>query len=335
MADDDKTEKATPKKRDEARKKGQVAKSPDLNGAVVHARRAVRAVAPSAPHARRPCCRASMRDAFDARSPRRTSSTAAGLGPLVSSQASAAAPRRRARSSSSCVAAGVLANVARSAASRTSQALKPDFKQLNPITGFKNLFGPNALFEAGKNVAQGRGRRRDRRARVSSRSSTSSAALVGMPPGAAAADARAHGARRSPSAPAIAYLLIGVVDYAYQRYRHEKSLKMDKQEVKEEHKQHGAPGRGQRRDAPPPDAGRPRPHDGRRPDRRRRRHQPDPLRRRAALRRRRSPAPEVVAKGTDLLALQIREIAAETRRARSSPTRRSRARCTRRRGRPA
>ena len=33
-----------------------------------------------------------------------------------------------------------------------------------------------------------------------------------------------------------AYLVIGVVDYAYQRYRMEKSMKMDKQEVKEEHK---------------------------------------------------------------------------------------------------
>src|SRR3954469_14783314 len=31
----EKTEKATPKRRQEARKKGQVAKSPDLNGAVV------------------------------------------------------------------------------------------------------------------------------------------------------------------------------------------------------------------------------------------------------------------------------------------------------------
>ena len=35
MAGHDKTEKATPKKREEARKKGQVAKSADLNGAVV------------------------------------------------------------------------------------------------------------------------------------------------------------------------------------------------------------------------------------------------------------------------------------------------------------
>ena len=35
MAGSDKTEKATPKKREEARKKGQVAKSTDLNGAIV------------------------------------------------------------------------------------------------------------------------------------------------------------------------------------------------------------------------------------------------------------------------------------------------------------
>ena len=35
MADHDKTEKATPKRKNEARKKGQVAKSTDLNGSVV------------------------------------------------------------------------------------------------------------------------------------------------------------------------------------------------------------------------------------------------------------------------------------------------------------
>ena len=35
MPSDDKTEKATPKRRQEARKKGQVAKSPDFNGAIV------------------------------------------------------------------------------------------------------------------------------------------------------------------------------------------------------------------------------------------------------------------------------------------------------------
>ena len=44
---DDKTEKATPKKQEEARKKGQVARSNDLNGAVVLRAGAARAAPPS------------------------------------------------------------------------------------------------------------------------------------------------------------------------------------------------------------------------------------------------------------------------------------------------
>ena len=47
------------------------------------------------------------------------------------------------------------------------------------------------------------------------------------------------------------------------------------------------------------------------PVRRRDHHEPDALRRRAALRPRRRRAPKVVAKGADLIALRIREIAAE------------------------
>src|SRR5919202_2559183 len=49
MAASDKTEKATPKKRSEARKKGQVAKSADLNGAVVMFA-ALFALSATAPH---------------------------------------------------------------------------------------------------------------------------------------------------------------------------------------------------------------------------------------------------------------------------------------------
>src|SRR2546421_338984 len=109
---------------------------------------------------------------------------------------------------------------------------------------------------------------------------------------------------------AVAYLLIGLADFAYQKRRHLKSLRMDKQEVKEEAKQQQLP----------PEV-------------------------RSALRRRQmaaararmmaavptadvvvtnpthysvalrydgsAPAPEVLAKGQDLVALKIRELAAE------------------------
>ena len=40
---------------------------------------------------------------------------------------------------------------------------------------------------------------------------------------------------------AIAYLLIAAVDYAYQKHKHNKNLKMDKEEVKQEFKQQGLP----------------------------------------------------------------------------------------------
>jgi flagellar biosynthetic protein FlhB len=40
---------------------------------------------------------------------------------------------------------------------------------------------------------------------------------------------------------AIAYLLIAAIDYAYQKHKHNKGLKMDKEEVKQEFKQQGLP----------------------------------------------------------------------------------------------
>jgi flagellar biosynthesis protein FlhB len=40
---------------------------------------------------------------------------------------------------------------------------------------------------------------------------------------------------------AVAYLVIAIIDYAYQRHRHEKSLKMSKEDVKEEGKQQSLP----------------------------------------------------------------------------------------------
>jgi flagellar biosynthetic protein FlhB len=109
---------------------------------------------------------------------------------------------------------------------------------------------------------------------------------------------------------AAAYLVIACADYAWQRHRHEKSLKMDKQEVKEEYRQQNL--------APEIRAAQ--------------------RRRAAALARARmmaavpgadvvvvnpthfavalrydggSEAPEVVAKGADLVAARIREIASE------------------------
>ena len=188
----------------------------------------------------------------------------------------------------------------------------PTSSKLNPLTGFKNIFGPQRALRGRQERRQGRGRRRDRRARACSPSSTSSAALVGMPPERARCRPSRTWSSASPSAPALAYLA--------HRGRRLRLAALPPREVAEDGQAGGqggaqeqrAPARGQGRAAPPRQMqAAARPHDGRRPDRRRRRHQPDPLRRRAEVRRRQAAPRWWSPRASDLLALKIREIAAE------------------------
>jgi flagellar biosynthesis protein FlhB len=301
----DKTEKATPKKRQEARKKGQVAKSADLNGAVVMFA-ALFALSATAPHLVE-VLQSSMRDAFGLiSSPDIVNER--GLGPLLSSQGKAAA-LAAAPVVLTCIAAGLLVNIAQVGGKPHVGALKPDPKRLNPVSGFKNIYGKNALFEGGKNIFK-----------VAAVGAVTAlgvlpkldelAALVGMPP-AELLPTLAHTVLGIAQRAGAAYLLIGIVDYAYQRYRHEKTLKMDKQEVKDEHKSTELPpevrGAIRRRqmqaararmmsDVPTADV-----------------VVTNPTHFAVALRYDpQKAAPEVVAKGSDLLAKKIREIAADS-----------------------
>jgi flagellar biosynthetic protein FlhB len=189
------------------------------------------------------------------------------------------------------------------------QALKPDPKRLNPLSGFKNIYGPNALFESVKNVFK-----------VAAVGAVTAlgvlpkldqfSALVGMPPEELMSTI-AHMVLSIAQRAGAAYLVIGVVDYAYQRYRMEKSMKMDKQEVKEEHKSTELPaevrGAIRRRqmqqararmmsDVPTADV-----------------VVTNPTHFAVALKYDpEKSAPQVVAKGSDLLAQKIREIAADS-----------------------
>src|SRR3954447_3007795 len=104
----EKTEKATPKKCQQARKKGSVAKSADLNGAVVMFA-ALFALSATAPHLVE-VLQSSMRDAFLLISSPGVVSHG-GLGPLLTAQGKSAA-MAAAPVIFTCVAAGVLVNVA-------------------------------------------------------------------------------------------------------------------------------------------------------------------------------------------------------------------------------
>jgi flagellar biosynthetic protein FlhB len=232
----DKTEKATPRRRDEARKKGQVARSTDLNGAavLVAALLALGAFGPEmAAH-----CREALRGSLLAiADPGQVSM--AGIGPLLATAARhvglAVAPI-----AGVCLATGIVVNVAQVGVRPTPHALKPDPKRLNPAQGFKNLFGPNALVEAGKTAVKvlvvGVAAYV-----VLVRHVDGVASLVGAGPDELGAQL-ASGVSTIARWGAFGWLALALADYGWQRRRHEKGLRMDRQEVKEEQKQQQLPG---------------------------------------------------------------------------------------------
>jgi flagellar biosynthetic protein FlhB len=300
----DKTEKATPKKLSEARKKGQVARSMDLNGAVV-LMASLFALSWFGPGMLMRMQEAMITVLQLARRPELVE--AQGIGRLFAEiglhVALAAAPVAVV-----CMVAGVLVNVAQVGIQPMPGGIKPDPKKLNPLTGAKNIFGPHAIAETVKNVAK-----------VSAVGGIVAlavfpkleelAGLVGMP----AAELLPHLAAQVlaiAQRAALAYLVIAVADAIYQRWRFAKQMRMDKQEVKDEHKQQELPGevRGAQR---------------RRSMELSRARMMDavptadvivtnPTHFSVALRYDgEHPAPIVVAKGQDLLAFKIRELARE------------------------
>src|SRR4051794_20512103 len=127
MAGNDKTEKATPKKRDEARQKGQVARSVDVNGAAVlmASLLALSAFGPKMTER----LRTSLHDGLAMIStPDRVSE--AGIRELLTHAATttmlAVAPIAL-----TCLVAGVIANVAQVGIKPMPKALRPNFKKLD------------------------------------------------------------------------------------------------------------------------------------------------------------------------------------------------------------
>ena len=301
----DKTERATPKRREEARKRGQVAKSVDLNGAVVLIA-GLFAISLLAPHTVA-VAEGALRGGLASIAHPQALMTGAGLEGLflatLRSLALGIAPI-----AAVCIVAGVLANVAQSGLKPATQALRPDPQRLNPINGARNVFGTRLLFETAKNVAKvavvGAIVAHALIPRL-----TEVSATVGSNPAALGALLSKMVFAIAQRA-AIAYLLIAAIDYGYQRWRHEKSLRMSKEELREEMKSYSLPAevKGALR---------------------RRQLQAARARMMAAVPQAdvvvvnpthfavalkydgTRPAPECIAKGQDLIALQIRRLAEE------------------------
>ncbi|HEU4656510.1 MAG TPA: flagellar biosynthesis protein FlhB [Capillimicrobium sp.] len=300
----DKTEKATPKKREETRKRGQVARSADLTGAVVLFA-SLQVLGMTGPK-----MGARMQETMEwalrtTAHPDIVSQEGVGTVLLFALKQTGLA---LAPILAVCAIAGVLVNVAMVKWKPSIGALKPELQRINPISGAKNIFGPNAAVEGAKSVLK-----------VLAVAAIVALALVpqlpamgamvGMEPG-QLAGALVSNAMAIAKRAAIAYFVIGVIDMVWQKYRHEKSMRMDKQEVKDEAKQQQLP--AEVRSAI-----------------RRRQMQASRARMMAAVPEAdvvvvnpthyavalkydgTSPAPEVVAKGVDLVAARIREIAKE------------------------
>jgi flagellar biosynthetic protein FlhB len=300
----DKTEKATPKKRDESRRKGQVARSMDLAGAVIlfAALQVLGMVGPGIGARLQTLMEWALRLIAH---------------PEVVSQHGIGELLLHALKESGLALAPILAVVTVAAVvvnllmvkfKPSTQALKPQVQRINPISGAKNLFGPNGLVEGGKSILKVSAVGAIVAVALVPQLSTMGA-MVGMEPaqllGALATNVMAIAKRA-----AAAYFVIGILDMVWQKYRHEKSMKMDKQEVKDESKQQQVPAEVRseirrrqmaasraRMMAAVPDADV---------------VVTNPTHYAVALKYDGSnPAPEVVAKGADLVALKIREIAKE------------------------
>jgi len=305
MAADNRTEKATPRRREEARKRGDVARSPDLSGSLVLLA-GLCAIALYGVHAAN-ALGACMHAMLAAIARPQMVLTARGLHTLLGI-ALQTALLTVAPIAGACLVAAILGGVAQVGGRPRPQALRVDFKRISPVHGAKNLFGPNVIFEALKAVAKV-----GVVAAVAAFSLVPNivglGAKVGMGPlamGVISGKTALAVAERA----GLAYFLIGLVDYAWRRRRNERGMRMSKQELREEERQHNV-------SAEVKQALRRRQLQAARARMMAAVPQADvvvtnPTHYAVALRYDGSkPAPEVLAKGQELIAAQIRRVAEE------------------------
>jgi flagellar biosynthesis protein FlhB len=303
VSGDNKTEKATPKRREEARKKGQVVKSSDVNTAVVLLAcvGALTATGGMLLHGSSDVIRHGLAQTAN---PGLVSQ--GGISDLaiaaMRSIAVLAAPVALA-----ALAGGVLASVLQVRPKINLGTIKPQWSRMDPRQGIKKIVGINALFETLKASVK--------TAVVAGAAFMAVyprigelAAMTGIPPAAMLFELAAIVSRIAIYV-CLAFAAVAAVDYGYQRYRHEKQLRMSKDEIKQESRQS---------DLPPEVRGAIR----RRQFQQARKRMiaevatadvviTNPTHFAVALRYDGSrPAPEVVAKGADLVAAAIREEAA-------------------------
>ncbi len=230
----ERTEQATPRRRDEARQKGQIAKSVEINSAAVMlaAFWLLRLMGSQFYDGLTTVMRRSFAHlpGIDMTIEElQGGALAAGLA-MIWTIAPFVLP---------LVLVGVVANVAQVGWLFSGKTLQPDFNKINPANGFKRLFSLRGLVDLLKSLLKVvivgfiiYITLRDNYPTIISTSRMQLASGVSM---------LAQLAIDIGFRVAMVMVVIAAIDYAYQRYEHEKSLRMTKQEVKEEMKQQENP----------------------------------------------------------------------------------------------
>lgn len=229
MADrHDKTEAPTPRRRKESRRKGQVARSQDL---VAWAQLLAFAVMARSTGAR---SAAVLDDLFErigtlSASPNAGEASAL-LGWAMSSAVAAAMPALV-----TLAVVSIVGNIAQTGLPTSAHGLKPKMERLNPMKGIKRMVSPMSVWEAGKVLL---------RAGVLAAVSVPdvqgiarSVLEMGNPGVGPVFASVADDCLRVVRNVAAAGLLLAAVDYVLQRRRIMKSIRMSKQEIKDEARQ--------------------------------------------------------------------------------------------------
>ncbi|WP_050181438.1 flagellar biosynthesis protein FlhB [Domibacillus robiginosus] len=225
----EKTEKATPKKKQDSRKKGQVTKSQDLNAAVsllvlfgflsVFAASMGRNIFHMFEHSLESYL---LMDVTEANLKTIVleimEQCVMILGPFMAA----------------AVAAGVVANYAQVGWLVTGEPIKPKLEKLDPIKGFKRIFSMRAIVELLKSILKigfvGTA------AFVILWSNMDEVLKLALKPIQDTLSFVGSITVKMGLAAAAALLVLGVLDYFYQKFDFEKSLRMSKQDIKDEHK---------------------------------------------------------------------------------------------------
>lgn len=232
MAKPEQTEKATPKRREEARKKGQVARSTELAGSVIFLAVVLILHAFFAPMMN--SLEGGMRAYFSRIGQTGGDFTIRTVTPLFI-QAAAGVVMVVFVVFAIAFVIGIVANVAQFGFLFTFNSIKPSFSKLNPINGFKNMFSRRTFVQLGKQLLKLGAVALILYVEISknitffaSVGQTSPATMIEMTMNLIYDIAWKFG---------MLLVVVGLIDYAYERWQLEDSLKMSKQEVKDEWRQ--------------------------------------------------------------------------------------------------